>query len=184
MILIIGMPRSGKTFAAKVIKRRFKARMLKTGDIIRDEIKRRGLRYNPVNDTKMRLWFHDGREELLIKRVLKKIKKPEGIIVLDGIRSPKQLKVLKKYYKGKIVIIKIKSSFKARIRRSKKRARFGKKETEKYLKERDKSELSKLVGLKTMMKKADYTIDNSRLSKRQMESKTVKVVKRILQSVT
>ena len=180
LILIVGLPGSGKSFAASVIKKHFHAKVFETGDVIREEIKRRGWEYNPENDKKVRLWFHSGRENLIVKRLWIKIKNEKEIIVIDGLRSPKELAMLKKLYKGNIFLIKIKSSFRVRAKRSIKRGRFGKLESIKYLKERDKSELSELVGLKQLLKKADYTIDNSKLTKKQMEKRVVDLVKSII----
>jgi dephospho-CoA kinase len=180
LILIVGLPGSGKSFAADVIKKHFHAKGLKTGDIIREEIKRRGLRYTPENDAKMRLWFHSGREHLIVERLWKKMKNYKGIVVIDGLRSPKELAMFKKFYKDKIFLLKIHSSFKIRAQRAIKRGRFGKLESIKYLKERDKSELSELIGLKQLLKKADYTIDNSELTRKQMERKVVSLIRSIL----
>jgi dephospho-CoA kinase len=184
MILIVGMPGSGKSFASSVIRKKFKAKTFKTGDVIRDEIKRRGLKYTPENDKKMRLWFHSGREHLIVERLWKKVRLCKGIVVIDGLRSPKELAMLRRLYNGKIILIKIKSSFNVRVKRSKKRARFGKLETEKYLKDRDMSETSGLVGLKSLMNKADYIIDNSKLTKKQMEKRLVKLVESIVENAT
>jgi dephospho-CoA kinase len=180
LILIIGLPGSGKSFAADVIKKHFHARVLMTGDVIRDEIKRRGLPYTPENDTKMRLWFHKGREHLIVERLWKKMKNAKDMVVIDGLRSTKELAMFRKLYKGSIFIIKIISSFKVRAQREIGRGRFGKAESIIYLKNRDKSELSDMVGLKHLLKKADYTIDNSNLTLKQMERKVVSLVKEIM----
>lgn len=180
LILIVGLPGSGKSFAAYVVKKHFHAKILMTGDIIREEIKRRGWPLTPENDTKVRLWFHTGREHLIVERLWKKMKNYKGIVVIDGLRSPKELAMFKRMYKGRVFLIKILSSFKVRAQREIKRGRFGKQESIKYIKERDKSELGKLVGLKQLLKKADYTIDNSNLSKRQMESKVVSLIKPLI----
>jgi dephospho-CoA kinase len=88
--------------------------------------------------------------------------------------------MFKKLYNGNIFLIKIKSSFKVRAQRSIRRGRFGKLESVKYLRERDKSELSELVGLKQLLKKADYVIDNSKLTKKQMEKRVVSLIKSII----
>lgn len=180
LILIVGLPGSGKSFAADVIKKHFHAKVLKTGDVIREEIKRRGWKYNPENDKKVRLWFHSGREHLIVKRLWEKMKNYKEVVVIDGLRSPKELAIFKRIFKGNIFLIKIKSSFKVRAQRSIKRRRFGKLESVKYLKERDKSELSDLVGLKQLLRNADYTIDNSKLTKKQMEKRVVNLIKSII----
>ena len=180
LILIVGLPGSGKSFAAGVIKKHFHAKVLETGDVIREEIKRRGWKYNPENDKKVRLWFHTGREHLIVKRLWKKMKNCKGTVAIDGLRSPKELAMFKKIYKGNIFLIKIKSSFKVRAQREINRGRFGKLESIKYLKERDKSELNDLVGLRQLLKKAEYTIDNSKLTKKQMGKKVVSLIKSII----
>jgi len=180
LILIIGLPGSGKSFAANVIKKHFHAKIFKTGDVIRDEIKARGLPYTPENDTKMRLWFHTGREHLIVERLWEKMKNNKGIVVIDGLRSPKELSMFRKLYKGRIIIVKIISSFKVRAQREISRGRFRKAESISYLKERDKSELSDLVGLKQLLKRADYTINNSNLTLEQMEKKVLGLMKEVL----
>jgi len=180
LILIVGMPGSGKSFAAIVVKKYFHAKVLKTGDVIREEIKRRGLPYTPENDKKMRLWFHSGREHLIVERLWKKMKNEKGMVVIDGLRSPKELTMFKKLYKDKIFLIETKCSFKVRAQREMKRGRFGKQGTLKYLKDRDKSETSDLVGLKSLLKKANYTIDNSKLTKKQTEKRIIDLINKII----
>jgi len=180
LFIIVGLPGSGKSFAASVIKKRFRAKVFENGDIIREEIKRRSLPYTPENDKKIRLWFHAGREHLIMERIWKKMKNVKGIVVLVGLRNLKELSMIKKSYKGKLVLIKIESSFKVRVNREIKRGRFGKQDSAKYLKQRDKSELSDLVGLKYLLKKADYTIINSNISKKQMEKRVVNFIKAII----
>lgn len=180
LILIIGMPGSGKSFAASVIKKHFHSKVFENGDIIREEIKRRGWKYTPENDKKMRLWFHSGREHLLFERMKKKINHEKGLIVIVGVRSPKEFAMYKMYFKGKIFLIEIRASFKVRAQRELERGRFGKQESIKYLKDRDRSETSDLVGLKCLLKEADYTIDNSKLTKKQTEKRIIGLIKRII----
>ena len=76
LIVIVGLPGSGKTFASEIIKSKFKADTFHTGDIIRQEIKRRGWKYTPKTDTFIAHWFHSqGREKLLLSRLWNQIKK-------------------------------------------------------------------------------------------------------------
>ncbi len=59
-----------------------------------------------------------------------------------------------------------------------KRKRFGKAEGKAYLKSRDKLELSH--GLGKVMKMSDYSVDNSKLTKKQTEKKLKTLLKQIL----
>jgi len=176
---MVGLPGSGKSFAADTLKKRFKAEVFHSGDIIREEIKRRGLKYTPETDALIAHWFHtSGREKLLIKIVWDKIRKSKKkLIVIDGLRSDKQLKYLKDYYKRKPVIIFIKTSFKIRANRELRRGRFGKQETINYLRYREK--LEKRHGILKLIKKANYTINNTNLTKKQFENKILKLIKKI-----
>ena len=81
-------------------------------------------------------------------------------------------------------MIRTETNFRVRAKRLIKRGRFGSLECEKLLRERDISELGKLVGLKTLLKRADFSIDNSKLTRRQMEARVVKLVKNILADAT
>jgi dephospho-CoA kinase len=180
LIFITGLPGSGKSFAAEVIKRRFHAKTIKSGDVIRDEIRRRGWKYTPENDRRASLWFHQGREHLIAKRMWGKMKNYKGIVVIDGLRTPKHLFVLRKLCKGRVIVLRIDSSFKSRSKRTIKRARFGEKESAALLRSRDKRETESLKGLNQVMKKADYAIDNSGLTKSQMEGRVVAMVRDVL----
>jgi len=180
LIVIVGLPGSGKSTAADVIKKKFKAEIFHTGDIIREEIKKRGLKYTPQTDELIAHWFHtSGREKILVKRVWNKIKKSKRkLIVIEGFRSLKHLKYLKGFYKRKPVVIAIISSFEVRAKRELKRGRFGKQETLNYLRFREK--LEKRHGIDKLIRKADYKINNSKLTVKQMQNKIIVLIKKTI----
>lgn len=180
LIVILGLPGSGKSTAADFIKKEFNADVFHSGDIVREEIRKRGLEYTPKTDALIAHWFHtSGRERLLVKRVWDKMKKSKKkLIVIEGLRSDEQLKYLEKLAKTKLTIISIIASFNVRANRELKRGRFGKEETITYLKFREK--LEKSHGIGGLLKKADYTIDNSKLSVKQTNFKISKIMKKIL----
>ena len=174
LILIVGMPSSGKTTAAQILgKMGFS--VASTGDVIREEIKRRGLPYTKENDRKVADWFHEeGREKIVIDRLLKKVSGEK--IVIEGLRDPKQLKELERRTGKKPVIIAIKSSFESRLKRELAKRRFLD-ETEEDLRKRDEAELR--LGEGELIKMADYAIDNTNLTKEELKKK----LKKILQTI-
>lgn len=180
IIIIVGLPGSGKSTAAEFIKKKFKADIVHTGDIIREEVKRRGLKYTPKTDALIAHWFHTGgREKVIVKRTWDKIKKSKKkLIVIEGFRSLKQVNQLKRLYKRRPVVIAIIASFKVRAKRELKRKRFGKQESLDYLMFREQSEKSH--GLDKIIRKADYKINNSRLTVKQTQGKIINLMKKII----
>jgi dephospho-CoA kinase len=180
LILIVGLSGSGKSTVSDFIKKRFNADVFLSGDIVRDETRRRGLSYTPENDSKIADWFNlKGREKLLVKRILSKAKKSKkNLVVLEGFRSDQDLEYLKEMSKTKPFVIAIKTPFNVRARRLlKRKKRFGE-DPIKYLRFRDKEEKSH--GILQLMKKADYTIDNSKLNKKQTNAIIDKIMRDIV----
>ena len=179
IILIVGLPGSGKSLASEIIKRKFKAEKFSSGDIIREEIKRRGWKYTPENDRKIADWFHTGdREKLLVKRTWSKIKNSRRkYIVIDGLRSVEGYVYLKNIAESKPIIISILAPFNVRVKREIARGRFGKTGIASYLRNRDKSEGK--IGVNKLMRKADFRIYNPNISKKQFEKRVLDIVKKI-----
>jgi len=184
LILIVGLPGSGKSTAAEFIKKEFNAGIFHTGDIIREEIKKRGLNYVPKTDALIAHWFHTGgREKLLVKRVWDKIQKSKKkLVVVEGFRSDKNLEYIKEIAKTRPIVIAVVASFKVRVERELRRGRFEKEESVRYIKFRDL--LEKSHGIEKLLKKADYTIDNSELNIKQTNAKIFKLIKNILEKPT
>jgi dephospho-CoA kinase len=180
IVLVVGLPGSGKSTVANFIRDNYKARIFLSGDIIREEIKRRNLAYTPENDSKIAHWFHtNGREGLVVKRLWSKIvKSGKKLVVIDGLRSETQLGILEKTAKTRPFVISVIASQNVRVKRELSRGRFGKKESVKYVKFRD--ELEKGHGIMGLMARADYKIDNTRLSVRQSNYKIKKIMSEIL----
>lgn len=160
LLVIVGMAGSGKSYAADMIVKKFNAAEVHSGDIIREEIRNRGLEYSPTADMAIAHWFHEGgREKLVVQRVWEKAKKlRKPVIIIEGLRSPSQLKMLKQLSGQEPVLIAVTAPFKLRHEREHKRGRFGKTESEAYLHKRDKLELGHGVG--KLIKKAKYTVSN------------------------
>jgi dephospho-CoA kinase len=183
LILIVGLAGSGKSTVSKFIKKEFNADVFLSGDIIRDEVKRRGWEYTSENDAYICSWFHEDREKLLIKRLWDKARKSKKkIIVIDGFRNYENPKYLEEISKIKPIIISVTASSNVRIQRKVKRgSRFFKGESIKQMKLRDKSEKS--LGLDKMMKNADYKINTTKLNKNQVYVRVRKMMKRILDKI-
>jgi len=179
IFIVVGLPASGKSVLAKALAKKFHAKYIATGDIVREEIKRRGLRYTPETDKKMRNWFHAGREHLIATRLWKKIKSSE-IVFVDGFRSPLEKRVLVKISKTRPMVISVEASFEVRAKRLKARHRFSGAETNSYLRKRDRSELS--FGLGKLMRNADFRINNNRLTEKQTTKRAEAILMKILRS--
>ncbi len=172
IIILVGLPSSGKSFAAEMLGR-MGFYTVSSGDIIREEIRQRGMEYSKETDRKMADWFYkEGREPLIVERLLEKA---ESNLVIEGLRSVEDIEELKRRNK-KFVIIAIESSFDSRLEREKKRERFPG-FSKKDLEERDMAELR--LGVGKLMKMADYVIDNTNLTKEELRKKLIDVLEDI-----
>lgn len=161
IIILVGLPGSGKSTILKHFKKKYDIKGFKTGDVIREERKRRGLKNTKENDAKISEWFHsNGREKLMAERIWAKAKKlTSRIVVLDGLRSSQQLKHLQKISRIKPIIVSLEAPFEIRAKRMLKRKRWGSDENIEYLKKREARE--KKLGLMKLIKSAKYHVDCS-----------------------
>ncbi len=177
VICLVGLPGAGKSTIAKIIKKNFSASVFETGDVIREEIKRRGLPYTKENDERVSRWFHAGRERLIISRTASKMKSSGcRIAVVSGFFAPEEYRMLGGT--GRTVLIAVVADFRKRYRRELLRKRFAS-QTEKYLRGRDRRELGE--GLGKLLKAADYMIINAS-GKRELEKRVVALLKKILEA--
>jgi dephospho-CoA kinase len=176
IFIIVGMPGSGKGTAAKIVKEKFSAELISTGDILREEVRRRGLKNTPENDKKLRIWFNMGHEHIYGRRTWAKIKKTKGnLIVIESPRAPGHVDEINRLAGYKIPIIYIYVPFNLRAKRMLKRHRF-KHETIAYLKDRDNSELK--VGMGKVIKRAKYRVSN-RGTRKDLERNIIKLFKKL-----
>ena len=181
LIVIVGLPGSGKSSVAEFIKKEFDAVIVHTGDTIRDEVKKRGWEYTPENDAIIADWFNktEEGEKLLVQRVWNKVKDfGKALIVLEGFRAAGNIEILEEISKTKPFVIAIIADFNVRVQRELKRGRFGKEESINYLKLREEQE--KRRGIMDLINNADHTIDNSKLNKEETNDEVSKLIKEIL----
>lgn len=155
LLVIVGMPCSGKTTALDVC-RELGAKTVAAGDVIREEITRRGLPYDERTDREVSGLFHGkGRERVLVERVLEKAggDPKKNFVAVDGFRSVEQLNILQKKTGTKPIVIALDAPFEDRLKRCLLRHRFPN-ETETYLRSRDNVEKER--GLADLLEHAAY----------------------------
>ncbi len=172
-----GLPGSGKSTAIDAI--RDLGKVITMGDVIRNEAKIRGIDPTGENLGKISKELRDkwGQEIIAIKCVelIKTFK--NDIIFVDGVRSIIEVNEFRKFWKFPLIATVIDEEI--RFKRLYERARSDDPKIIDELRERDKREIS--FGLNSLIKKADYKIDNTS-SIEELQTKTRKIVLEIIQT--
>lgn len=116
VIAVTGMPGSGKSLIAHTIAKALDAPVYSMGDVVRREVARRGLEVNVENvemiATKLREELGRAAVAILLSR---EIAGEEGFIVVDGLRSLDEARVLRG--DGRLCIVAVHASPLTRYRR-------------------------------------------------------------------
>lgn len=157
ILVIVGMPGAGKSLASGGAQDR-KMPVFVSGDIIRDEAERRGMR--PTRRNLGRLMLKLRREEgmaAIAKRLVPLIeKRKERFIVYEGARNMEEVDELSKHYH--VVTVAIHASPSSRFQRLLKRKRSDRPGNWSEFSERDARELK--VGVGKVIALADRMVEN------------------------
>jgi dephospho-CoA kinase len=154
VVVIAGLPGSGKTTLSKSLAGAMKARRHTCGDVVRGWIRAHGLPYTPENDRRASQHFARTPGEIA-RQLSKKIDRSrKPIHIVDGVRSPADLKVLDERYDVRVVALKLPR--KIRFERMLARGRFAGEDAS-YLTRRDRREIG--LGLLHVLRKPFVRIE-------------------------
>lgn len=154
---IVGMPGAGKSLASSV-GRRIRITVFVSGDVIRSEARRRGIRFSRKSLGQLMLRIR--REEgmgAVAKRLIPSIEKiGDPLIIYEGARNLEEIDELRRKYR--VVTIGIHASSRTRFRRLLRRRRSDRPRSWKDFVERDDRELR--VGIGKIIALADHMVEN------------------------
>jgi dephospho-CoA kinase len=158
VIGIVGMPGAGKSVASETAEN-LGCEMVIMGDVIREEIRSRGLEPTPeiVGKTMLEIRAKEGLNAVAKRCVSKIMSFHSRCIIIDGIRSLDEVTEFKKSFPS-FILIAIQASPQIRFERLYKRKRSDAPSNWAVFLERDQRELR--VGVEKAIKIANYTITN------------------------
>ncbi len=179
LLVVVGMPGAGKSTFCR-LARELGFSIASFGTIVREEVRRRGLRFTKENLARISLWFHSGREKLLAKRLADRIERSrKKFFVVDGARSPEEIEVLKQRFgEANVLLVAVVLPKRLRYQRLLKRKRFDTKSLA-AIEERDRREAG--YGLLELITHANYRVSNAcsiREFKRKVKNVIEKAMKR------
>jgi len=160
IIAFAGMPFSGKSEAVKIAQDK-KIPVIRMGDLVWDETKKRGLE---LNDKNVGFIANEMRQthgkNIWAKKTVEKIRSMnvKDLVVIDGVRNLEEIDVFKKELGKDFVVIAIDVSDETRYKRALTRNRKDDSKDINKIKERDKRELG--WGLGNLIATADIVITN------------------------
>lgn len=153
---IAGMPGSGKSIVAKAAGD-LGLPVYNMGDIVREETLKR---YGAITPELIRRTSIDLRKEygdtVVADRTLERIKEEHCLVVIDGVRSLKEIEVFSR--RGSVFIVAVHASPRIRFKRILERKRAGDPSTWEEFRARDLTELS--FGIGDVIALADFMIVN------------------------
>jgi len=155
VIGVTGLPGSGKSIVARMA-RNMDMEVIRMGDIIRDEAAKREAE---IGETAVKLREEYGKYVVAERCVelINESKSGKDQFVIEGIRSPAEVKIFKKNFNN-FKVIAIHSSPKTRFARLKKRERSDDSKDPNTFNERDERELN--FGIGNVIATANYMIVN------------------------
>jgi dephospho-CoA kinase len=160
IIAFTGMPFSGKTEAVQIAKDKG-IPIIRMGDMVWDEVKKRGLE---LSDKNVGFIANEMRKKhgknIWATRTIEKIKSMTDInsIIIDGVRNVEEIDVFKKELGEEFIVIAIEVSDKTRHERAMTRDRKDDSKNIEKIKERDQRELG--WGLGSLIASADIVVTN------------------------
>jgi len=163
IIAFVGLPLSGKSTASSVA-REMGIPVVVMGDVVREEVRRRGLELTDENAGRVanELREKEGMDAIA-KRCIPKVMeagKDKGVVVIDGVRGIAEVERFKKSFGDDFVLIAIESPLELRFERARKRKREDDRGMESIedLRRRDEREIS--WGMLEAMQRANLTVEN------------------------
>ncbi len=163
IIAFAGKPLAGKSEAAR-IARELGYRVIVMGDVVREEVMKRGLQMEDriVGSVATELREKEGKD-VIARRCIQKIKDQgiddDSILIIDGIRSIDEVNRFKKEFGEDFILISITAPPEMRYERARKRKREDDVASIEELLERDRRELS--WGMGEALEEADIKIENT-----------------------
>ena len=156
LILLTGMAGSGKTTLSGII-RESGLRVVTMGDVIRDLAKQQGLDPTPENMGHLAEEIRKGGPDAVARSCVEMLKSgPDGLTVVDGIRSLAEVEAFKDNFD--VVLIALWASPLSRFKRLTRRGRSDDPKTWEEFKEREHRELG--FGIGEAIASSDYIIKN------------------------
>ncbi len=159
VIIVTGMPGSGKSEAARLLNEEYGIPIVVMGDVVRDVIRERGLEPTPelTRETMLRLREEDGPGAIAMRCLDKLRDCGSDVVVIEGCRSLAEVEVFEREART-ITIVCIHSSPTTRFTRLKLRGRSDAPLDYQSFRRRDLTELS--VGIGGVIALADFMIVN------------------------
>ena len=155
VVVLAGLPGSGKTTLAESLSRSLNAPRLTCGDVIRKWIKAQGLPYTPETDRAASQHFARTPGEIARQLGATIERDPSRTVILDGVRSPADVRVLREQGFD-VRVVALRAPAKLRYKRMQERGRFGG-ETVDYLRARDRREIG--LGVLHLLRRPFARID-------------------------
>ena len=167
------MPGAGKSTIAEGLKPRGYD-VINMGNAVREEAKKRNVEPTRTNLGKLMLELREkngpGAVAELIKSQIES--SSSNVILIDGIRSNEEIKVLRKF--GSVKLLAIHASTGTRFEFLQKRGRSDDPQTKEHFEERDNRELG--VGISNSIALSDDAISNTGLTKEELLQTAYKII--------
>jgi len=178
LILVTGMPGSGKSIFGEVARRKGLP-VINMGDIVREIAYERGLEVNDSNLAKIAKELRDkiGKAAVAMLAYEKACKTGSTVAVIEGLRSLEELDYLQQNAK-EAVLVAFHSSPKTRFGRLLRRARRDDPSTWEEFVERDRRELG--FGIGSVIALADIMVVNENIELDELQRKVENILNKLL----
>jgi len=173
IVCLTGMPGAGKSTIADGLKLKGYD-VINMGNTIREEAKNRNLEPTRDNLGNLMLELREKNGPGAVAELIKSQidSSTADVILIDGIRSNDEIKVLRKF--GTVKLLAIHASIDTRFDFLKKRRRSDDPQTKEHFEERDNRELN--VGISNSIALSDYVITNIGLTKDELIEIAFKII--------